>query len=176
LLVDRPGTRVLDVGAAVGKFCIVGGVSMPEATFVGVERRPHLFQIASDLVRQLALRNVMFAQGDATEIDWSLFDAFYLFNPFAEHLRDGVPVLDETIELAPACFQFYVQFVRARLAAARIGTRVVVYHGFGAPPPDGYVLAVNEPAGSDRLELWIKTGTTGRRTARDEPVVDYGYS
>ena len=38
-------------------------------------------------------------------------------------------------------FQRYrtcVRLVRERLAALPLGTRVVTYHGFGAPPPAGY--------------------------------------
>jgi hypothetical protein len=163
LLADGPNTRILDVGSAVGKFCIVGAVTVPEAHFIGVERRRHLVSVAARLARRLELANVTFACIDAIEIDWSHFDAFYLFNPFAEHLPN-VPSLDETIELDPEYFLFYVRFVRQRLAEARIGTRVVAYHGFGGDPPPGYMLLADEPAGTDRLELWLKTRPTrGRR-------------
>jgi len=159
LLVDHPGARVLDVGAGVGKFCIVGACTAPQALFVGIERRRHLVLVANQLARELEVANVLFAYGDMVEVNWSTFDAFYLYNPFAEQLRRGRTgpyILDETLELDPANFLFYLQFVRDRLAEARAGTRVVTYHGFGAPPPPGYVLEANEKVGSDCLELWVK--------------------
>lgn len=163
LLVDRPGARVLDVGAAVGKFCIVAACTVPDAQFVGIERRRHLVRVANAMARRLEVTNVLFTHGDLIEIDWASFDAFYLYNPFAEHLRADGPILDRTLELDPECFLFYIHEVRQRLADARDGTRVVAYHGFGASPPPGYVLSAEEPAGTDRLELWIKTSSPARR-------------
>jgi len=157
LLVERPDARVLDIGAAVGKFCIVAGLTCPAAMFVGIERRRHLVRVADRLARRLQLTNVLFAYGDMTEVDWSRFDGFYLYNPFAEQLCGTLPTLDDALELAPGYFRFYVQQVRERLANARVGTRVVAYHGFGGEPPPEYELVRDEPAGTDRLELWVKT-------------------
>jgi hypothetical protein len=162
MLVVRPGMRVLDVGAAVGKFCLVGARTMPDALFVGIERRHHLVRVAEDLARQLEVPNVVFAYGDATEIDWSGFDAFYFFNPFAEHLIEGVHILDDALQLHPDSYLYYVRFARAQLAEARIGTRVVAYSGFGGTLPPGYSLIADEPSGADRLELWVKTRPSGR--------------
>jgi SAM-dependent methyltransferase len=161
MLVDRPGMRVLDVGAAVGKFCILAARHAPDAAFLGVERRPHLVRIAERLARQLGLPNVTFACADAMTLDWSTFDAFYLFNPFAEHLRCNVPTLDRTLELDPAHFLFYVQCVWERLAAARAGTRVVTYHGFGTEPPPSYVLTAEEDVGTGSLQSWVKADAGG---------------
>lgn len=157
LLVDRPCFWALDVGSAVGKFCLTGAAEIPDAMFVGVERRRHLVRVANALARRLELTNASFIYGDAVEVDWTVFDGFYFFNPFAEHLRDTTPALDTTIELDPAFFLHYVRFVRERLAEARVGTRVVTYHGFGAAPPSGYAQFGSEEIGSDCLELWIKT-------------------
>jgi len=46
--------------------------------------------------------------------------------------------------------------VTEQLAVAKVGTRVVTYHGFGAPLPTGYALTTEEACGTDRLQLWIK--------------------
>jgi hypothetical protein len=155
LLVDKPGQCILDVGAGVGKFCIVGAAALPEGVFVGIERRRPLVRVAERLALEYEVRNVAFLHGDATEIDWSAFDAFYFYNPFAEYLRTTTP-LDDSLELDPESFRFYVRWVSSRLAVARVGTRVVTYHGFGGVPPRGYVLRASELIGTDRLELWIK--------------------
>jgi SAM-dependent methyltransferase len=156
LLAPTPGMAVLDVGAGAGKLCLAAALAVPTATFVGVELRGHLVQIATRLAARLELQNVRFVHGDALDLDWSQFDSFYLYNPFAEQLSGSAFVLDGSIELDPGNFVQYVAGVRERLASARVGTRVVTYHGFGAPPPPGYDLDRKELVGSGRLELWIK--------------------
>lgn len=154
LLAPRPGMTVLDVGSGVGKFCIVAAQEVPTATFVGVEWRPQLIRIAMLLARQTATTNARFILADALDVDWSSYDSFYFFNPFAEHLFDPDEVLDTTIDLDPASFTRYVNEVRHRLGSAPIGTRVATYHGFGGVRPAGY-----DRVGRDDslLELWIKT-------------------
>jgi SAM-dependent methyltransferase len=156
LLAPSPGMTVLDVGAGAGKFCIAAGLAVPTCEFVGVEWRPHLVDLANALARELRVPNVRFIQGDALELDWSMFDSFYLFNPFAE-LNDEDVSLDRTIEVDPDSFIRCVCGVRQKLASARIGTRVVTYHGFGAPPPVGYKTSLADPVLWRRLEMWIKT-------------------
>lgn len=156
LLAPAPGMRVLDVGAGPGKFCVIAAREVPTCTFVGVELRPHLVRLARKLAARLEVANASFLDGDALDLDWSQYDAFYFYNPFAEQLHDTESVLDRTLTFAPSRFLDYVMGVRKRMAAARIGTRVVTYHSFGAPPPEGYDLVERHPTGTDSLELWIK--------------------
>lgn len=157
LLAPEPGTRVLDVGSGPGKFCIAAALAVPTAEFVGIEWRPHLVDVANALARDLGVTNARFIQGDATELDWAPFDAFYLFNPFGEHLFSQEWRLDHTLDLDPDAYVKCVWAVRQKLARASLGTRVVTYHGFGAPPPLGYEPSREDPIGYKRLELWIKT-------------------
>ena len=157
LLAPEPGMSVLDVGAGAGKFCLAAAFAIPTATFVGVELRGQLVRVATRLATQLQLHNVRFVHGDAFDLDWSQFDSFYLYNPFAEQLFENAFRLDRSLTLDPLNFDLSVTAVRVRLALARVGTRVVTYHGFGASPPLGYDLARVEQAGSDRVELWIKS-------------------
>jgi len=160
LLAPQPGMVVLDVGAGVGKFCITAAREVETAMFVGVEWRPHLVHVASAIRRRYALKNVRFVLGDAFDLDWSAFDAFYFYNPFAEQLLESAFALDDTIEFHPANFMRYIACVQRRLAMARVGTRIVTYHGFGGLPPAGYELAREDRIGSDRVELWLKTRST----------------
>ena len=147
--------NILDVGAGPGKFCVVAARSVPHGHFSGVELRPHLVRVARRIARHLAIRNVSFLDGDALDLDWSTYDGFYLYNPFAEQLHQTTLALDRTLDLSPLRFLDYVLAVRQRLLVSRIGTRVVTYHGFGAPPPYGYDLI--EDHGPRALQLWIKT-------------------
>lgn len=156
-LLAPTGTEwVLDVGAGVGKLCSLAAKMAPDAVFVGIERRQHLVTIARRIARELDLTNVLFLHGDATEVDWSLFDSFYFYNPFAEYLPKRISSIDAHIELDPAHHAFYVAHVEGQLARARQGARVVTYHGFGGAIPPGYELAAEVPIATDRLELWIK--------------------
>ncbi|HEX5059017.1 MAG TPA: hypothetical protein VFV99_06640, partial [Kofleriaceae bacterium] len=129
----------------------------PTCEFVGVEWRPHLVTVANKLARDLAIPNVRFICGDALDVDWGGYDAFYLYNPFAESLWGETFKLDSTIDHEKHDFASYVAGVRERLACAPVGTRIVTYHGYGAPPPLGYELSVCEPGSSQLLELWVKT-------------------
>ena len=121
------------------------------------------------MARHFALGNATFLHGDAVEVDWSQFDAFYFFNPFAEHLRSPPRSSTTSSSSYPDYFRFYVKFVGEQLAAARVGTRVVTYHGFGGDAvPAGYELVRNEQAGSDRLELWVKRAARRAGAARSK--------
>jgi hypothetical protein len=111
---------------------------------------------------------VRFVHGDAFDLDWSSFDAFYFYNPFAEHLLEKAFLLDNQIARDPRSFEGYVDAVCARLADGRVGTRVVTYHGFGGSPPSGYELVAGDPIGSDRVELWIKRSQATRPFRRVE--------
>jgi SAM-dependent methyltransferase len=168
LLAPEQGMRVLDIGAGAGKFCLAAALAIPSAAFVGVEWRGHLVRLANRLAGKLQLANARFIHADALDLDWTEYDAFYLYNPFAEQLFEAAFTLDRTIALDPQNFVHYVSEVRQRLALARVGTRVVTYHGYGAPAPLGYELARKDPAGSDCVELWIKT----RAITSDEAAED----
>lgn len=153
MLAPRAGTRVLDVGAGPGKFCVVAAREVSDSMFVGVELRRHRVHLARKLAHHANVPNVAFIHGDAMEVDWMPYDAFYLYNPFAELLDDGIAI-DRTFRRDPDVFVRYVAGVRQRLSCAPIGTRVVTYHGFGGPLPYGYELHDEHDA---CLQLWVKT-------------------
>jgi SAM-dependent methyltransferase len=155
LLVSQSGTRVLDVGSGAGKFCLVAASTAPTATFVGVEIRPHLVDISQQLAARHGLRNVRFIHADAFALDWSVFDAFYFYNPFAEQHHTTF-VMDRSIDLAPANFDRYVAEVQRRLRVARVGTRVVTFHGLGGAMPPGWMRTLSYSVCSGSVELWIR--------------------
>jgi SAM-dependent methyltransferase len=152
LLAPTPSLRVLDVGAGVGKVCLVGAL-VTGAMWWGIEQDPALVAAANHAAWALDIdRRTRFVHGDGSRLEWDEFDAFYFYNPFS------------TLMLAPhaspfvryATIQNTLRRVEQRLASMREGTRVVTYYGFGGKLPPGYALISREPAGGDALELWIR--------------------
>lgn len=156
LLVSGKADRVLDVGSGVGKFCIVGAASTG-AAFVGVEQRAHLVRVAEDARRRIAVHSAQFIRGSFDAIDVADFDAIYFFNPFEENLWESDTHLDQTVELSKERYFADVASAENMLRRARVGTRVVTYHGFGGQMPPGYDLVLREPQHTDKLELWKKS-------------------
>lgn len=155
MLVRGPETRVLDVGSGAGKFCLVGALTT-RARFFGVEQRGHLVELARAIAARYGARSAEYIRGDIADLDWSAFDAFYFFNPFAENHFGPMQRIDSSVELAPGRYQRDLALSFERLAQARTGTRVVTYHGVGGALPPAYELSAFEPAGTDVLEEWTK--------------------
>lgn len=155
LLVTGNSSRILDVGSGCGKFCTVAGLSSP-GQFTGIEQRFRLFDTARRAAEDLEASRVSFVHGNMTELDWSRFDAFYLFNPFYENVMRSIRI-DDTVSLNEDRFNRYVEIVRTKLRVARPGTRVVTYHGFGGDLPSDYLRLKKEPIGTSFLELWVKS-------------------
>jgi protein-L-isoaspartate O-methyltransferase len=140
LLSPTPHTRVLDVGSGVGKFCAVGALSA-SGTWCGVEQHDDLVIAARRLSRALGVANrTTFLHGDVLAIDWSEFDAVYLYNPFE------LPLFPEALTTQDHAHSYKVQVacVQQRLAALRGGTRVLTLHGFGGVMPATYELLYHE--------------------------------
>lgn len=155
LLVVDPTSRVLDVGSGAGKFCIVGALSTG-ASFTGLEHRPHLVELARSAAKRLGAR-ARFVHGRLANDSLEDIDALYFFNPFAENAFPPEDHLDHTVELSLDRALFDVELAERLLARAKVGTRVVTYHGFGGDMPPTYTLELTEKHRTDQLELWVKT-------------------
>ena len=145
---------VLDVGSGVGKLCLIGALTT-RATWHGIERDRRMVRAANVAARQLEVADrARFEAGEVAELDWTRFDAFYLFNPFAEALgaRHVDPVIRQGTYLET------IAVVERKLSAVRIDARVVTYHGFGGELPSGFELVHREEARADELCLWIRRG------------------
>ncbi len=156
LLVVDTSTHVLDVGSGVGKLCIVGAATTG-ARFTGIEHRGSLARIARKAAETYGVRGTRFIAAPMQRIRWASFDAFYLFNPFAENAFGVDEQLDRTVELSRSRYFSDIAFVEEMLAMARVGARVLTYHGFGGAMPNTYQPVLRERIGTDALELWLKT-------------------
>jgi SAM-dependent methyltransferase len=165
LLTCGATVRVLDVGSGPGKVCLIGA-AVTTAEFVGVEQREHLVQAAWEGAERLGIAGAEFVHGTFEMVDIATFDAVYFFNPFEENVFVHECRLDETVTLSDERFFADIRAAESLLERARVGTRVVTYHGFGGRMPLGYRRVVRERAHSDYLELWIKLGTAPVRPVR----------
>jgi SAM-dependent methyltransferase len=154
LVTDRT-TRVLDVGSGAGKFCLIGSL-VTQGLFFGIEQRAGLLEVAEESARRCGATRTHFIHGNATSLDWGSFDAFYLYNPFYEHVAEISPEIDEPIERSHALYVHHVTLTSAKLFSAPIGTRVVTYQGYGGPMPTGYRRLLHESFSGYPLELWQK--------------------
>lgn len=155
LLTQAGASRILDVGSGAGKFCIVGALST-DAHFLGVERREHLVHIASTAATRLGATRATFVQADVATFSFEGFDGVYLYNPFHEQVSPFLMHIDTTLERSEDVYWHFVQRTTEKLAAMAAPVAVVTFNGFGGPMPPGYTFLGDEPAGCDRLELWLK--------------------
>jgi predicted RNA methylase len=155
LLVTFEGTRVLDVGSGVGKFCLVGAL-VSKGRFTGIEQRPHFVELANQLVSRYKIPRVNFIHGNFKALDWTAFHSIYLFNPFQEN-KTPDQRLDNAVPLSRELYSDYVSATTEKLEQMPSGTRVVTYHGFGGNFPSSYERHVSEWCYRGPLELWIKS-------------------
>jgi len=159
LLARLGASRVLDVGSGPGKFCIAGAAVRPKLTFTGIEQRADLVAAARTTSRRLGLDNASFELGEVTCMDWDAFDGFYFFNPFGENLHSpDEDHFDDAVELSGGRYLREIAWVEHRLATLVPGSIVATYHGFGGRVPASYDLVAEEPCGTNRLRIWVKSG------------------
>ena len=108
-------TRVLDVGAGPGKFCIVGALST-SASYTGVEQRLNLVQAAIAAGLRFGADRARVVHANLLDFDCSGFDGFYLYNPFREQIEIDECPIDETADRSPAQFWSYIATTIAALA------------------------------------------------------------
>lgn len=155
LLTQHGATRILDVGSGVGKFCLVGA-QITEASFVGVERRGHLVDIARGAAARLEISRVTFVHANIDTFSFEGFDGIYLYNPFYEQIGEYLDPIGPDLERSAVVFRHYVHSTVEKLRGLASPVVVVTYHGFGGIMPPEFTLVADEPAGNDRLEVWSK--------------------
>ena len=144
-------TRVLDVGCGAGKFCIVAAM-LTEGRFTGVEQRSALIEAARSAATVRGVHDIEFIHANITDVPFADYDAFYIFNPFEEHLHGDE--IDKAVALSPQLFKRYTSYVADQLGKRPLGTRVVTYMGYADDIPACYDCEAT--VFGDDLKLWIK--------------------
>lgn len=151
-LTEDDAKTVLDIGAGVGKFC-VAGASLNSSFYFGIEYRESVAKVANDMISTFQLSNSIVQHGNALDIDFRDFDAFYMYNPFFENLSSSRRLNDE-VELAGSLYSHYSGEVRHKLDGSRPGTRLVTFHGNNFDAPESFK-KVQEAEGG-LLKLWVR--------------------
>ena len=151
LLVIDSGTRVLDVGCGAGKFCIVAAM-LTNGRFTGIEQRSALVEAARAAASARGVHDIEFIHANITDVSFVDYDAFYIFNPFEEHLHGHK--IDKAVALSPQLFKRYTSYVADQLGRRPLGTRVVTYMGYADDIPACYDCEAT--LFGDDLKLWIK--------------------
>jgi hypothetical protein len=126
------GSRVLDIGSGVGKFCMVGACCT-DGYFVGVEKRDYFVEISKKIAKSYNIKNVNFINSNITEINYSSYDGFYFFNSFYENIalsghidQEGVGDLHLYKRYSAYTYnQFYSLLNGARLVAYCTDSEIV---------------------------------------------------
>jgi SAM-dependent methyltransferase len=160
-LTEAGATRVLDVGAGVGKFCLVGGLSS-SLRFVGLEQLPELVQTADQLAHAMGIDDqVCFVQTDALGVALPSFDALYFYNPFDESTLQEGDSSAARVESRDGRLAREVAWAEQLLQGLPAGVLVVTYNGFGGRVPDSFDLQRAQAMGLCVLRLWRKSERAG---------------
>lgn len=151
-LVDKPNKKVLDIGAGVGKFCLVGAAST-KGLFYGVEQRASLIKLSKKIAEKHHVENVEFIHSNITDISFSDYDAFYFYNSFFENVDTSCPI-DKIIVPKNELFLSYSNYVREQLAKAPKYTRLVTYWSTWEEIPESFDLEYSACDGV--LNFWKK--------------------
>jgi precorrin-6B methylase 2 len=146
-----PGASLLDVGAGVGKFCIVAA-AMSRLRVRGIERHPELAEVGREAARRLGIE-VDIVEGAFEGKDAETIDAAYFFNPVAE--TDLLPGVVHAVS-SPERVAADVAAAEKFLVAARAGVRIVTFCGFGGTVPPDYDRLAHEAWEGGVLEVWEK--------------------
>lgn len=151
-LVEKPGTKVLDIGAGAGKFCLVGAAST-EGFFYGVEQRASLTKISKKIAVRHNIENVEFIHSNIDKISFSDYEAFYFFNSFFENIDTSNPI-DDTILPDSDLYHAYSDYVKQQLNKTPVGTRLVTYWSKWDEIPTNFEFVDSECNGF--LSFWKK--------------------
>ena len=151
-LVNSPTSKVLDIGAGAGKFCMIGAVTT-EGHFTGVEQRTNLVSVAQELSKEHQLGNTTFIADNIINIDFTQYSAFYHFNAFYENI-DPSGEIDQDVTLNKELYLIYSRYVKDQLESLPIGTKLATYFSYKDEVPKSYK-AVKKMFGG-KLIFWEK--------------------
>ncbi len=160
--------RLLDVGAGLGKFCIVAALWL-DRPVCGVEQRAHLVEEGRALAKALQA-DVQLVEGDLRAVEPSGFDGLYFYNPFAEHVANEHERYDDTVPLSTERYLRHARVVERWLRELRVGSHFISYNGIGSRIPTSWEVTAETKLGGSLLRRWRKV----RREVGDDALLEVG--
>lgn len=130
--------RVVDIGSGPGKFCVAAALAGC-CELVGVEQSARLVSVARSVARLFGVpHRTGFVQGSFGDTRLPDADAYYLYNPFGQHLC--APSGDFGYGVTPDYDRYRRDVMTAQdvFRRAPAGTVVLTYNGFGGLMPASY--------------------------------------
>lgn len=155
-LVERPGTKVLDIGSGAGKFCMIGATNT-KGHFTGVEQRSELVELSTQLSESYRIHNVKFIHANITSIRFIDYNAFYFYNSFYENI-DILNSIDDTVRLDIQLYHEYSTHLVEQLALSPVGTRLVTFCSPLDIIPQSFKL--QDTGHSGLLKFWKKVSAS----------------
>lgn len=151
-LVEKPDSKVLDIGSGVGKFCLVGAATT-KGRFYGVEQRESLTKLSRKIADKYNIKNVEFINSNIDEISFLDYEAFYFFNSFYENIDTSCSI-DDAMFPDKDLYYAYSDYVKKQLDKTPVGTRLVTYWSNWDEIPCNFDLI--ETACNGFLNFWRK--------------------
>ena len=151
-LVQKSGTKVLDIGSGAGKFCMIGSVCT-NGHFTGVEQRDNLHLLAEQIFKKYQLKNINFINSNINQIEFNNYEAFYFFNPFYENIIQFEKI-DDAIDVKNDLYDEYSNYVKNQLDLMPLGTRLVTFFSAYDEVPISYQLISKDDR--QKISMWGK--------------------
>lgn len=148
--------RVVDIGSGPGKFCVAAAL-ISGCELVGLEQSPRFVAVARHLAELFGVQHrASFVHGALGDGELPSADAYYLYNPFAQHLFAPA---DDFCRGATPNYERYrrdVALAQDTFRRAPPGTIVLTYNGFGGLMPGSYELCRVSRELPCVLRMWRK--------------------
>ncbi len=130
--------RVVDIGSGPGKFCVAAALA-GDCELLGLEQNPRLVAVARSLAQLFRVQDrVRFVHGNLGDSELPPADAYYLYNPFAQHLFAPGDELGWGVASNQERYRRDVMTAQDLFRRAPTGTVVLTYNGFGGLMPASY--------------------------------------
>jgi len=151
-LKDSGVRRVVDIGSGPGKFCIAAALA-GSCEFIGLEQNWRFVAVARSLARLFGVQSqVRFMHAELDETSLPEGEAYYIYNPFAQHLFDPSGAAKPNYER----YRRDVALAQEAFRRARAGTIVITYNGFGGLMPSSYEMCRVDRELPCVLRMWRK--------------------
>lgn len=146
----------VDIGCGVGKLCLLLRI-LTDYKIYGIEQRPQMVDIANRIIESNQFDNISISEKNMLQLNWNLYDIYFLYNPFQEHIanfRKGI--IDHDLNFDAKFYTQYTCAVHRELMFADTGKILITYHGYGGSIPSSWKMMESAIIKNGLLAMWQK--------------------